>query len=144
MARRCPRRGRAVPRARKWTLPQPAARGHWPRTGPGQRRRRSPWRLRTASYSSWLALPFTSSAGCAGARKGPGKTTWRPSRKGRRQRSRVVAAWPPGSYGGAPAVGGDDRAGDVAGPRGGEEGDDLGDLAGLGGAGEQGGGAEGG
>src|SRR5579859_5419706 len=49
----------------------------------------------------------------------------------------------PGLDGGAAAVGGEDRAGDVAGPGRGEEGDDLGDLARLGGAGEQGGGAEG-
>src|SRR5580700_6528536 len=49
----------------------------------------------------------------------------------------------PGSDGGAAAVGGDDRAGDVAGFRGGEEGDDPGDLAGLGGPGQQGRGAEG-
>src|SRR5690348_6283179 len=53
-----------------------------------------------------------------------------------------VAAGPPGSDGGAAAVGGDDRAGDVAGLRGREEGDDFGDLGGLGGPGEQGGGAE--
>src|SRR5580693_10702015 len=107
MARRCPRCGRVVPHARKWALPQPAARGHWPRTGPGQRHRRSQWRSRTASYSSWLALPFTESDG------------------------------------GAPAVGGDDRAGDVTGLWGGEEGEDLGDLAGLGSTGEQGHGTEG-
>src|SRR6266487_5130175 len=74
---------------------------------------------------------------------GPGRTTWRLSRKGRRQGSCVVPAWAPGSDGGAPAVGGDDRAGDIAGLRGREEGDDLGDLGGLGGTGEQGRGAEG-
>jgi hypothetical protein len=43
----------------------------------------------------------------------------------------------PGLDGGAAAVYGEDRAGDVAGPGRGEEGDDVGDLAGLGGAGEQ-------
>jgi len=50
----------------------------------------------------------------------------------------------PGSDGGAAAVGGEDRAGDVAGLGRGEEGDDLGDLARLGGTGEQGRGSEGG
>src|SRR5579863_2403660 len=48
----------------------------------------------------------------------------------------------PGSDGGAAAVGGDDRAGNVAGLRGGEEGDHAGDLGGLGGPGQQGGGAQ--
>jgi hypothetical protein len=47
------------------------------------------------------------------------------------------------SDGGAAAVGGDDRAGDVAGLGGGEEGDETGDLAGLGGPGQQGRGPEG-
>jgi hypothetical protein len=55
-------------------------------------------------------------------------------------RCKEVSGW---SDGGAAAVGGDDRAGDVAGLRGGEEGDDVGDLPGLGGAAEQGGAAEG-
>jgi hypothetical protein len=48
----------------------------------------------------------------------------------------------PGSDGGPAAVSGDDRAGDIAGLRGGEEGDHGGDLAGLGGPGQQSRGAE--
>ena len=50
---------------------------------------------------------------------------------------------PPGSDGSSAAVGGDDRAGDVAGFGRGKEGDHAGDLAGLGGPGQQGRGAEG-
>ena len=53
------------------------------------------------------------------------------------------SAGPSGSDGGAPAVGGEDGASDVAGLRGRQEGDDRGDLAGLGGTGEQGRGTEG-
>jgi len=49
----------------------------------------------------------------------------------------------PGSDGGAAAVDGDDRAGDIAGLRGGQEGDHAGDLGGLGGPGQQGRGPEG-
>src|SRR5260221_14167314 len=47
------------------------------------------------------------------------------------------------SDGGTAAVGGEDCAGDVAGLRRGEEDDNLGDLTGPRGAGQQGGGAEG-
>src|SRR5579864_4500503 len=47
-----------------------------------------------------------------------------------------------GSDGSAAAVDGDDRAGDVAGLRGGEEGDHAGDLGGLSGPGQQGRGAQ--
>src|SRR5689334_10097713 len=49
----------------------------------------------------------------------------------------------PRSDGGTAAVGGDDRAGDVAGLGRGEKGDHAGDLVGLGGPGRQGCGAEG-
>src|SRR6266487_4674518 len=53
---------------------------------------------------------------------------------------RVVHGW---HYLSRVAVGGEDRTGDVAGLGRGEEGDNRGDLAGLGGAGEQGRGTEG-
>ncbi len=52
---------------------------------------------------------------------------------GRGRGSCVVPRRAPESDGGAAAVGGEDRAGDVAGLGRGEEGDDLGDLARLGG-----------
>src|SRR5260221_14330639 len=48
-----------------------------------------------------------------------------------------------GSDGGSAAVGGEDRAGGVAGLGGGEEDDHAGDLIGLGGAGHEGGRAHG-
>jgi hypothetical protein len=62
----------------------------------------------------------------------------------RKEGGRDPAPFPPapGSDGGPAAVSGDDRAGDIAGLRGGEEGDHGGDLAGLGGPGQQSRGAE--
>jgi hypothetical protein len=111
VARWC-RRG-AGSRARRWSLRQPAARGHRLRTWRGQGRRCSQSRWRAANCSYRYSLSRTD-VRCAGVRRAA-----RVDRAGAHVPEGIAGSGArsrraPGSDGGTAAVGGDDRAGDVA------------------------------